>query len=194
MEQEQHLNIESYNRYFDDLEKYLSDGRFLAVFTPYFDKALKTIQGKVQSRMPVGATSRARNDIRTLKLQTAQGLEGHVVYAESKDGASVYAPVIEFGRRAGAKMPPWREGSALYDWVKLRVRSNHKKETGKNMKRGAKGDAEILTAAFLIARKIARDGTAPKYPFALGWADSTVPAYEIITLGLGKAMEAAGNL
>jgi hypothetical protein len=55
-----------------------------------------------------------------------------------------YAAVIEHGRRPGGRMPPVK---ALVPWVRRKL---------------GVGDAEAQSVAFLVARKIARDGTPGK--------------------------------
>ncbi|HEX8288040.1 MAG TPA: hypothetical protein VF556_08595 [Pyrinomonadaceae bacterium] len=94
--------------------------------------------------------------------------------------------VDEYGRRAGAKMPPWRKGSPLYKWVGRHIpidRENVKKtnrlafasrlsdrkrfvagRTRRNIRHSIEAKQESIS--FLIARKIAKQGIKANRPFA----------------------------
>jgi hypothetical protein len=84
--------------------------------------------------------------------------------------------VDEYGRRPGAKMPPWRKGSPLYKWAErkgllnkpvLARRSDIKAVLGK---KGIEDDNRRIkrneSISFLIARKIAKKGIKANRPFA----------------------------
>lgn len=50
-----------------------------------------------------------------------------------------YAPAVEFGRKAGGKLPPYQKGSSLEKWVRIKMGTE--------------------VSPFLVARSIARKGT-----------------------------------
>ena len=101
---------------------------------------------EVITRTPIGASGNLKGSIFTeIKGENPSVLRGVVA------SRVPYAGYVEFGRRAGGGMPPWREGSPLYWWVVRNLES-----------RG--GDFESV--AFLVARAIARRGTRGRRMFA----------------------------
>lgn len=79
-----------------------------------------------------------------------------------------YGSVVEFGRRAGARMPPV---DALIGWVR-RHWSPRGMTTGPGRTRNAawRGrQSELRSAAFLLARSIARRGIQPQPFMAPAW-------------------------
>ncbi len=68
-----------------------------------------------------------------------------------------YADAVEFGRRAGAPMPPWQKGSPLHMWVVQRLEA---------------GGGDFESAAFLVARAIADRGTRGRYMFARAFEEN----------------------
>lgn len=74
----------------------------------------------------------------------------------AKGKAANYAPVVEYGRRKGAKMPPI---DAIVKWMKIKpIRIRDK--NGKIVKQTP---SLIRSKAFTIARGIARNGIPPLF-------------------------------
>lgn len=63
-----------------------------------------------------------------------QGMDTVVVFSDSK-----HAPAIEFGRRPNGKLPPFKEGTPLAKWVKVKMGAD--------------------VNPYIVARSIARKGT-----------------------------------
>lgn len=104
------------------------------------------LRSEVITRTPVGASGSLRGSIFTeIKGEGRGAIRG--VVASRAD----YADHVEFGRRPGGAMPPWREGSLLYRWVVRNLESRN-------------GDFESV--AFLVARATARRGTRGRRMFA----------------------------
>ena len=104
------------------------------------------LRREVMTRTPVGASGNLRGSIFTeIKGENPGVLRGVVA------SRVPYARYVEYGRRPGGGMPPWREGSPLYWWVVRNLES-----------RG--GDFESV--AFLVARAIARHGIRGRRMFA----------------------------
>ncbi len=101
---------------------------------------------EVMTQTPIGASGNLRGSIFTEIKGEGRGAFRGVVASRVP-----YAGYVEFGRRAGGGMPPWREGSPLYRWVVRNLES-----------RG--GDFESV--AFLVARAVARRGTRGRRMFA----------------------------
>jgi hypothetical protein len=78
--------------------------------------------------------------------------------------AEPYAGVIEFGRRPGSRFPP---RAPIEAWVKRKlggqIKQSVKARTGRKRVSKSDVDAAVKQAAFLIARKIARDGIQGKF-------------------------------
>ena len=118
---------------------------------------------------------------------------GPVLYVGIKGGMkdpAIYAMVVEYGRRAGAKAPPSR---ALEGWVKRRLKpkaklNKRRKITRKTMSKSARGlesgrakDAAIKSVAFLVARSIGKKGIKPKPYMRPAFAkhkDKILPRYQ----------------
>ena len=110
------------------------------------------LRREVITRTPIGASGNLKGSIFTeIKGKNPGVLRG--VVASRAD----YADHVEFGRRPGGAMPPWREGSPLYRWVVRNLES-----------RG--GDFESV--AFLVARAIARRGIKGRRMFARALEDN----------------------
>lgn len=104
------------------------------------------------TRTPIGASGNLKGSIFTeIKGENPSVLRGVVA------SRVPYAGYVEFGRRAGGAMPPWREGSPLYRWVVRNLES-----------RG--GDFESV--AFLVARAIARRGIPERRMFARAFEEN----------------------
>ncbi len=104
------------------------------------------LRREVMARTPIGASGNLRGNIYTgIKGISPQVLRGVVA------SRTPYARYVEFGRRAGGRMPPWREGTSLYRWVA------HKLDPP---------DGQIESVSFLVARAIARRGIPASRMFA----------------------------
>lgn len=89
--------------------------------------------------------------------------------------AAVYAMVMEYGRRAGAKQPP---AEALMPWVRRRIKPKQEMskarkvarrgmgKSGKQLESARAKDDLIRSVAFLVARSIKRKGIRPR-PFLM---------------------------
>ena len=112
----------------------------------------KMLKREVMTRTPVGASGNLRGSIFTeIKGEGRGALRGVVASRAS------YAGYVEFGRRPGGAMPPWREGSPLYRWVVRNLEPQG-------------GDFE--SAAFLVARAIARRGIRGRRMFARAFEEN----------------------
>jgi bacteriophage HK97-gp10 putative tail-component len=69
------------------------------------------------------------------------------MYSVTVGSSSPYASVVEYGRRAGGKQPPTQ---SIYQWMTQ------------------KGLEASMSGAYLIARKIGREGIPAKYVFQKG--------------------------
>jgi hypothetical protein len=146
---------------------------------PYVEQALEHIKGAIRERMPVGATGDLRRSVfRKVELHD-DSISGEVYVPEGLKAAK-YAYFVEFGRRAGG-LPPYRIGTPLYQWVKVKMTSAAFKEKGK---RAYIGDKTIERVSYLIARRIALRGTKPQHPMDLGFAQAYPRAAEIIDFGI----------
>ena len=104
------------------------------------------LRREVMTRTPIGVSGNLRGSIYTeIKGEDPQVLRGMVA------SRTPYARYVEFGRRPGGGMPPWREGSSLYRWVA------HKLDPP---------DGYIERVSFLVARGIVRHGTSGHRMFA----------------------------
>ena len=109
------------------------------------------LRREVMARTPVGASGNLRGGIYTEVKGENPGVLRGVVASRAP-----YADHVEFGRRAGGAMPPWREGTSLYRWVVRNLESQG-------------GDFESV--AFLVARSIARRGIRGRRMFARAFED-----------------------
>ncbi|MDE0331596.1 MAG: HK97 gp10 family phage protein [Nitrospinae bacterium] len=103
------------------------------------------LRREVITRTPVGASGNLRGSIfPTIRGDIPGELRGVVA------SRVPYARYVEFGRRPGGGMPPWREGSSLYRWVVRNLESL---------------DGDFESVAFLVARAIARRGSRGRRMF-----------------------------
>ena len=110
------------------------------------------LRREVMTRTPVGASGNLRGSIFTEIRGEGRGALRGVV------GSRVpYAGYVEFGRRPGGAMPPWKEGSPLYRWVVRNLESR---------------DGDFESAAFLVARAIARRGIPGRRMFARAFEEN----------------------
>ena len=107
---------------------------------------------EVVMRTPVGVSGNLRGSVFTETRGEGRGAFRGVVASRVP-----YAGYVEFGRRPGGAMPPWREGSPLYRWVVRNLESRN-------------GDFESV--AFLVARAIARRGTRGRRMFTRALEDN----------------------
>ncbi len=110
------------------------------------------LRREVMTRTPIGASGNLRGSIFTEIKGEGRGVLRGVVASRVP-----YARYVEFGRRAGGGMPPWREGSSLYRWVA------HKLDPP---------DRYIERVSFLVARGIVRHGTSGHQMFARAFEDN----------------------
>ena len=74
------------------------------------------LRREVITRTPIGASGNLKGSIYTeIKGENSSVLRGVVA------SRVPYAGYVEFGRRAGGGMPPWREGTSLYRWVAYKL-------------------------------------------------------------------------
>lgn len=104
------------------------------------------LRREVVRRTPLGATGNLRGSVFAETRGDGRGRVRGVVFSVAD-----YAPYVECGRRAGGALPPWRRGSPLYAWVVRNLEP-----------RGG----SFESAAFLVARAIARRGTRGRHMFA----------------------------
>lgn len=172
---------------FAQLDRYLKSEKFLTVFEPAFDKALKHILGGIKKEMPVGVTGKARNDLTTLTLKELGRMQGRVMYKDGSD-ALAYAEVIEGGRRPGT-FPDMSIGGAFHKWCALKIRQAHRKKTGKMMSK--KSLAKVLDGImYVIGRSIKEKGIKGRHPFEKGWLSTREQAYRIIQFGVSRGLDA----
>ena len=110
------------------------------------------LRREVMTRTPIGASGNLRGSIYTeIKGEDPQVLRGVVA------SRVPYARYVEFGRRAGGRMPPWREGSSLYRWVAHKLKPP---------------DGYIERVSFFVARAIVRHGTSGHRMFARAFEEN----------------------
>lgn len=97
------------------------------------DRGSIMTQGEMRQNAPV-FDGELRRSIRP----KWQGLDTVVVFSDAK-----HAIPMEVGRKPGGKLPPFKEGTPLAKWVKIKMGAG--------------------VPAFLVARSIARKGTKGKH-------------------------------
>lgn len=116
------------------------------------DEITGMLRREVMARTPVGASGNLRGSIFTeIRGENPSVLRGVVA------SRVPYAGYVEFGRRAGGGIPPWREGSSLYRWVAHKL---------------GPPDGSIERVSFLVARSIARRGIPGRRMFARAFEEN----------------------
>jgi hypothetical protein len=106
----------------------------------------RRVRGKVVNRV---ASGRLLNSLYyNLKIRYNKPT---IDFTVSNDEAGKYADVIEFGRRAGAKMPPVKP---IEDWIRIK-RLKLRNRQGEFIK---STESAIKSAAFAIAKSIGKNG------------------------------------
>jgi len=132
--------------------------------TAAMQKSVITVESAIKLEWPVGVTGRSRNAIASEVKR--EGLLSIVGKVGSTLEDEVYPKVIEFGRKAGAAMPPYGEGSPLARWVHIVM-----------------GDA---VSVFVVARAIAAKGIKSKKPFKKGWDKSQAKVLDFFAQALAN--------
>jgi len=117
------------------------------------------VESEAVQRVSVGATA-------ALKVSIGINYRDKGMTAEIGSGVMggeqlVYAEALEFGRKPGG-FPPWKENSALYYWVKMKL--------------GIRGKL-TKAVAFMIARKISKFGFK-KRPYLMPAYNRERPIFE----------------
>lgn len=173
---------------------------FAQEIRPALNKLGDELRERVRSRMredtgreKAGVKKRIRGSSYRLSLE---------VYGDTPQ-----ALVDERGRRAGAKLPPFKRGSALYKWVGRKgladsTRGLAKLSVFKRDLFNQRVSAETITrranraanraqeaVAFLVARKIARDGIPARKPFERTKEESHSFIRESCDAAINRAVE-----
>lgn len=138
------------------------------------ERAMLDLEGEVVTRVPVDRAT-LRNAIGSRVERDRDAVRG---FLEVSPSAAPHAAVVEEGRRPG-KFPPVR---AIEAWVYRKglgasvSRSGRIRRPGPNILADptARPDRKIREIAFLVARKIAREGTEGKHMFRDG-AQAALP-------------------
>ncbi len=110
------------------------------------------LRREVMTRTSIGASGNLRGSIFVEIEGDIPGELRGVVASRAP-----YADPVEFGRRPGSAMPPWREGSPLHLWVVRNLES--------------RGD-DFESVAFLVARAIARRGIRERRMFTRAFEEN----------------------
>jgi hypothetical protein len=122
-------------------------------------RSANEIEAEAKTLVPVGVDGTLRASINTKYKK--KGYEAEIGPGALEGKSVIYAEIIEFGRKPGG-FPPWQENTSLWRWVKLKMGI-----TGKLTK----------AVAFMIARKIAREGFA-KHPYLKPAFDHELPNFK----------------
>ena len=112
----------------------------------------RQLRREVLTQTPVGASGNLRGSISAHIRGDIPGELRGVVASRTP-----YARYVEFGRRPGGGMPPWREGTSLYRWVVHKLKPP---------------DGHVESVSFLVARAIARRGIPARRMFARAFEDN----------------------
>lgn len=115
--------------------------------------ATRTVNGKKRRAVATGNLKASL----TFKNRTRYN-QPSIIFTTDKTKTQQYADVVEFGRRAGARMPPIQP---IKDWIKVKgIRPRNK--NGGFIKAT---ESEVDKMAWNIARSIAKRGIKPLYYF-----------------------------
>lgn len=126
------------------------DGIAREELVPAMQRSVITVANRAKENAPVGATGLLRQKISS-KVEAVSG--SAITGIVGVDIASPYPSVVEFGRQPGSFPPP----EALYTWVERVL--------------GVEGP-NVAGVAFLVARKIAREGTKGQFFLLRAFASS----------------------
>jgi hypothetical protein len=131
----------------DEFENILNEYALAVVERAQSNLRIKRrVRGKVVNRV---ASGRLLNSLYyNLKIRYNKPT---IDFTVSNDEAGKYADVIEFGRRAGAKMPPVKP---IEDWIRLKPLKLRNRQ-GEFIK---STESAIKSAAFAIAKSIGKNG------------------------------------
>lgn len=134
-----------------------------------------TLQGEVRRRMRFDL-GEEREDV---EWNTKSG-----GFSLSVSGDKIQTFIDENGRRAGAKMPPWKKGTKLYKWVLRKglgqdiqkgqrqfIHGKAARGVGQLLGKGALAEhnkmveRQVESTSFLVARAIAKRGIPAMKPF-----------------------------
>lgn len=139
-----------------ELEKKLGrfDAAYAAEIRSTMEATLSLVEQNVVSRTPVG--------VGTLSQSITSRIFGQPVNLAGEVGSSlIYAPVMEFGRRPGARMPPVEP---IRTWL---------------IRKGIMGPDQADKMAFVVARAIGRKGIRARRMFRDGWRVSRPKVLEL---------------
>ena len=113
---------------------------------------VQKLRSEVVARTPVGASGNLRGSVFSYVRGDIPGELRGVVASRVP-----YARYVEYGRRPGGGMPPWREGTPLYRWVAHKLKPP---------------EWRLESVSFRVARSIVWNGTAGSRMFARAFRDN----------------------
>lgn len=174
---------------------------FAQEISPALSQLGKTLAERVRSKMREDTGAEKRN-VRS-KVSGSSFRKVLVVYGDKPQTF-----VDENGRRAGARIPPYKRGSALFKWVGRKgigrgeINAAREQAQRRSLRRrpdisqagfdrvGARGARKVQERiAFLIARKIARRGIPARKPFERTSRDSQQLIQATIDGAINKAVQ-----
>jgi hypothetical protein len=123
----------------------------------------RRVRGKIVNRVASG------NLLKSLTYKLKFRYNKPTLDFTVKGTAGQYADVIEYGRKAGAKMPPIK---AIEQWIRIKPLKLRNKQ-GEFIK---STESAIKSAAFAIAKSIGKNGITP-VPYYQEAIDDTWPDY-----------------
>jgi hypothetical protein len=136
------------------------------------NKSVILVVSNVRPLVPVGVSGRLHNSIGSEVIENGIGDITGRVGSSLKD--EEYPAVMEYGRKPGS-MPPWE---ALVRWVHVKhIAGTYSVKTHKRSGEKNTQQAEDESAAFAIARKIAREGIQGRHFMQEGF-DKSIPQIE----------------
>lgn len=141
-----------------------------------FTRFLRTASEETERRLISEVQAKMRFDTGAEKKSVKSSRSGSVL----RSSLTIYSDLIqaqvdEFGRRPGAKMPPFGNGSVLRDWVQRKINPEPKKLGG---------------VTFLVARKIAKKGIRANHPFERTFNDNKSRVVQTIEAAITRAVTA----